>query len=84
MEEENEQGQTKMNIFVNPRLGDIDEVRLIRFILDELAKGGDAPRMMSQIWLQTETLRVKRMKPITTTSGKLLPLHIQKVKQHEL
>jgi len=73
-----------MNIFVNPRLGDIDEVRLIRFILDELAKGGDAPRMMSQIWLQTETLRVKRMKPVTTNSGKLLPLHIQKVKQHEL
>jgi phenylacetate-coenzyme A ligase PaaK-like adenylate-forming protein len=84
VEDEEEQGQTKMNILVNPRLGDIDEAGLIRLVLDELAEGGDAPRMMSQIWLQTETLRVKRVKPITTVTGKLLPLHIQRVKQREL
>ena len=80
LEEEDEQASTRMSLLVNPTLGDIDDEELVSLVLDELAKGSDATRMMSRMWLQTGTLRVKRMAPLTAVSGKLLPLHIQKVK----
>jgi len=83
VEEEDEQGNTRLNLLVNPRLGDMDEGELARLVLDELAKGSDATRMMSRLWQQTGTLRVERLSPVTTASGKLLPLHIQKAKQRK-
>jgi hypothetical protein len=36
--------------------------------------------MMAEMWSQANTLRVKRMRPLTTSVGKLLPLHIHKKK----
>lgn len=82
VEEEDEQAKTRINIVVSPRLGSIDETRLVEIVIDELAKGGEAPRMMSRLWLQAGTLKVRRIQPVTTNSGKLLPLHIKKLKQH--
>ena len=84
VEEENEQGITRLCLIVSPELGIIDEESLVQTVLAKLAGGTDAERMMAQVWDQAKTLYVKRMKPITTVTGKLLPLHIQKVKQHEL
>jgi hypothetical protein len=81
VEEEDREGKTWMNIVVSPRLGEIDEAGLIRLVIDELAKAGEAPRMMSRLWLQAGTLKVRRMAPVTTSSGKLLPLHIKKTGQ---
>ncbi len=81
VEEEDELGRTRLSLLVNPGLGDIDEEKLKCLVLDELKRGGDAPRMMSRLWRQSETLQVKRTAPVTTISGKLLPLHIQKAKK---
>jgi hypothetical protein len=78
VEEEDEKGQTRMSVIVSPEVGAIDEDELIQTVLAELGKGKDTQRMMAQIWSQAKTLRVKRMRPIATARGKLLPLHIQK------
>lgn len=78
VEEEDEQGHTRLYLIVNPDLGPLDEEGLIQAVLAELSRGGDTQRMMSQVWNQAKTLRVKRERPITTGSGKLLPLHILK------
>ncbi len=80
VEEEDEEGHTHMNILVSPEVGAINEGELIQTVLRELGKGKDTQRMMAQIWSQAGTLRVKRMRPLTTARGKLLPLHIQKRK----
>ena len=80
VEEEDERGKTHMSVIVNPKVGDIDEAELKKTILDELAKGADTQRMMAQVWSQSKTLRVKRIRPYTTDAGKLLPLHIKKAK----
>ena len=78
LEEEDEQGHTHMSVVVNPDIGAIDENELIQTVITELERGSDAKRMMAQVWSQAGTLRVKRITPFTTGSGKLLPLHIQK------
>lgn len=81
MEEEDEQGHTRLSIIVSPEVGAIDEGVLVRTVLAELSKGKDTQRMMAEVWSQAGMLRVKRMPPFVTAGGKLLPLHIQKVKQ---
>jgi hypothetical protein len=80
VEEEDEKGHTRMSVIVSPEMGDLDEAEIIQTIIAELGKGSDAQRMMSKVWSQAKILRVKRMRPIATARGKLLPLHIRKSK----
>jgi hypothetical protein len=80
VEEEDEAGHTRLTVNVNPAVGKIDENRLIQTVLAELGKGKDTGRMMANVWWQANVLRVKRVRPYTTSLGKLLPLHIQKQK----
>ncbi len=80
VEEEDEEGHTRMSVIVSPEVSAIDEDKLIQTILAELSKGKDTQRMMAEIWSQAKTLRVKRMQPHITDAGKLLPLHINKGK----
>jgi hypothetical protein len=80
VEEEDERGHTRLNIFASPEVGEIDESKLVKTVLAELSKGNDTQRMMADMWSQAEMLQVKRQRPIITAAGKLLPLHIQKVK----
>jgi phenylacetate-coenzyme A ligase PaaK-like adenylate-forming protein len=83
VEEEDEQGHTRLSIIVNPEVGEIDEGELVQTVLSELSKGKDTQRMMTEIWSQAEMLRVKRQRPLITAAGKLLPLHIQKLKNNK-
>lgn len=80
VEEEDEEGHTRMSVLVSPEVGAINEDELIKTILAELSKGKDTQRMMTEMWSQAKTLRVKRMRPYVTAAGKLLPLHIHKQK----
>jgi hypothetical protein len=80
MEEEDGDGHTRLSVIVSPEVGEIDETELIETIITELSKGPDYRRAMAEVWSQSETLRVKRMRPVITARGKLLPLHIQKAK----
>jgi phenylacetate-coenzyme A ligase PaaK-like adenylate-forming protein len=80
VEEEDSDGQSYLNIIANPEIGSIDESQLIDTVLDELSEGKDTQRMMAAVWSKSNTIRVRRVKPYTTSRGKLLPLHIQKAK----
>lgn len=84
IEEEDEHGHTRLSIVVSPDVGIINEEALIKVIYDELGRGKEVNRMMANIWYQSNTLRIKRMKPLTTKMGKFLPLHIQKDKHMRL
>ena len=81
VEEEDERGHTRMSVLVSPEVGDVDEDGLIQTVLTELGKGKDTQRMMAQVWAEAKTLRVKRIRPLVTARGKLIPLHIQKDKK---
>ena len=80
VEEEDEEGHTRMSLIVSPEIDALNEDEIIQTIITELGKGSGAQRMMSEVWSQAKTLRVKRMQPIATVRGKLLPLHIKKRK----
>jgi hypothetical protein len=76
IEEEDEKGHTHLSLVVSPEVGEIDSDELIQFVLSELARGEDTKRLMTEIWVKAKTMRVKRMRPVITARGKLLPLHI--------
>jgi hypothetical protein len=80
VEEEDKDGHTQISVIVSPTVGEIDEPDLAKTVLAELSKGKDTQRMMAEVWSQSKTIRVKRMLPITTARGKLMPLHVQKAK----
>lgn len=78
LEEEDGAGQTHLYVLVSPDVGPVDEHDVESTVLTALSEGQDCNRMMTQIWLQSKTIRVKRVRPVTTARGKLLPLHIQR------
>lgn len=80
LEEEDEQGHTRLSIVISPGVEGINEDELIRTVLAGLAGEKDTARMMTRIWSQANIFRVIRRQPFITTRGKLLPLHIKKSK----
>ncbi len=80
VEEEDELGFTKLSIHISPRLKIESEDAVINTILDGLGKESESADGARAMWKQAKTLRVKRSDPIWTTRGKLLPLHLIKLK----
>jgi hypothetical protein len=78
MEEEDERGFTRLSVIVSHRVRLDDESEVVRVVLDGLAKGSASADGARAIWASAGTLRVKRMEPIWTARGKLLPLHLAK------
>ncbi len=76
VEEEDEQGFTKLSLLVSPRVEIADETAVINTVLDALGPNGVADGLTRATWRQAGTLRVKRMEPIRTARGKLMPLHL--------
>jgi hypothetical protein len=84
IEEEDTRGLTRLRLFINPRIGAVDEQALAETFIQLLREGESSPESWSQsgsdMWAQARTLRVRREYPIPTGSGKILPFHI--VKSH--
>lgn len=73
---ESEEGPlSRILVIASPRLGALDEGRVVEKILDTLASypGGS---IMVQHWRQGQTLRLVRREPYQTASAKVLPLHL--------
>ena len=79
VEEESEQGLTRVSIVVSPRVGPVDEPGIIEAVLKALDAshanaGGD---LMVAQWRQGKTLRVVRREPEMGRNSKILPLRIR-------
>lgn len=74
VEEEDEQGFTRLNLFISPTIKLPDEKLVIDLVLKILRQGSEASRLTQAIWRQAETLKIKRRKPVWTARGKLMPL----------
>ena len=78
MEQEDAHGLTRLYLIVSPCVEIADERQVIEVVLNALSRSspmGDAARV---VWQQAHTLQVKRMEPVWTARGKLLPLHIKR------
>ena len=74
--EEEEGGLTRVSIVVAPRVGPIDEARVVDVALGHLAGRDSGHRLMTSVWRDGTTLRVVRREPVRTVAGKVLPLHV--------
>ncbi|MBC8427809.1 hypothetical protein H8D98_00960 [bacterium] len=75
LEEEDEKGFTRLSLLVSPKVDIADETAVIETILEALGQGSVAADQTRAIWSQARTLQVKRMEPVWTARGKLMPLH---------
>jgi hypothetical protein len=77
-EEEDEQGLTRISLFIAPRLSIVSESEVIEFLHESLRASSPAAGAASAVWKQAGTIRVQRKEPVWTGRGKLLPLHLQR------
>jgi hypothetical protein len=68
-------GLRKVEVVINPRIGELDRIEVIETVLDHLRSKGRAQQMMAGIWRAGETLELVRRQPHVTSGGKVLPLH---------
>jgi hypothetical protein len=79
LEVEDSQHLTRLNLLVSPRVGAIDETRVLaRFV--EAFKDGPHGRGAAAFWHESGVLHLVRQEPVTTASGKLFPFHTQAVR----
>jgi hypothetical protein len=76
MEEEDEQGFTRLSLVVHPRIEIPDEEAVIDTVLESLRRSSVAADLAGAIWNHAGSLQVKREEPIWTARGKLMPLHL--------
>jgi hypothetical protein len=78
LEEEDENGFTRLSLLIDPAIQVADESQVIAVVWEALGRisaGADSARA---IWSQAQILRVKRMPPVWTARGKLMPLHLNR------
>jgi hypothetical protein len=78
IEEESSAGLPKVCLVISPRVGTVDDARVIGSVLEALGQNSGAARMMAQLWRDGRTLCVVRAEPYVTAAAKILPLHINR------
>jgi hypothetical protein len=78
LEEEDERGFTRLSIIVSPHIHISNEQDVVEVVMKALSSAGHAAALSRTIWGQAGTLRVRRMQPIWTNRGKLMPLHFER------
>jgi hypothetical protein len=76
VEEEDRNGQTRLTLVVDPRVGVLDEPALLARVAEAFASGPWGNRFMSRLWQDAGTFRLERRVPHASRRGKILPLHI--------
>lgn len=82
VEQENGAGLNHLRLLVSPRLGSLDERKIVSEFIELLRRSEDSPESWAQsgslMWNQAGMLKVERATPIPTISGKILPFHLVK------
>jgi hypothetical protein len=77
LEEEDEEGFTRLSLLVSPEVdGADDEGEVVEAVLEALGQGSVSADLARAVWAQAGSLRVRRRKPVWTARGKLMPLHL--------
>jgi hypothetical protein len=75
MEQEDENGLTHLYLFISPRVEIADESTVIEVLLKALRESSAMADAARAVWQHARTIQVKRMEPVWTGRGKLMPLH---------
>jgi hypothetical protein len=75
LEEEDDDGFTRISLVVSPRVEIEEESEVIGLVLENLRQSSVASGLAQAVWTEAASLRVRRMEPVVTGRGKLMPLH---------
>src|SRR5262249_20447037 len=78
IEEEDERGFSHVTLAISPTVPIADESQIVRPMLAAMKRENFAGGAASSTWAESGNLRIKRMHPILTARGKLLPLSVSK------
>jgi hypothetical protein len=78
MEQEEEHGLTRIFLVIHPRIEIADEQEVIQVVLDTFRNASPAADTARAMLEQAGALRIKRMEPVWSARGKLMPLHIER------
>jgi hypothetical protein len=73
VEYEDDRSQSRLVLRVTPRIGPVNEVDMVKDILEELRRVDMAHRIYAEIWRQAGTIKVVRESPRPTSAGKISP-----------
>ncbi len=82
VEEEDQAGFTRLYLVIDPAVNISDERAVVETMLQALRASSAAADAARIIWQKADTIRVRRERPTTSSSGKLLPLHVKRVPRH--
>ncbi len=75
LEEEDNNGFTRISILIDPALGQVNERAVKEVFFQEIKK---VTRATPEVWRQAGTIQVKRASPMVSRSGKIMPLRVEK------
>ena len=78
VEEEAEDGRPRVRLLVHPRVGEVDADTVGDAFLTAIGEHSESERLMEVQWRQERVLRVERLAPRTTRTGKILHLHVER------
>lgn len=77
VEEEDENGQTRLTLLVDPEVGEVDEAKLGARVREEFLRGTLGDGWVARAWwYRGGTFRIRREAPRASSRGKILPLQI--------
>ena len=80
LEEEAEDGEPRLRLLVHPSVGPLDTQKVAATFLEAIGSASPIERVMEFVWRDADLLRVERRVPLTTHSGKILHLHLERTK----
>jgi hypothetical protein len=78
IEEETEDGRPRVRLLVHPRVGELDVDAVGDAFLTAIGGHSEGERLMELQWRQDRMLRVERVAPRITRTGKILHLHLER------
>jgi hypothetical protein len=73
VEQDEQEGQTRLTVLVHPRLGAIDEAAVLACV--ESALDVASNWVNARVYRKLKTLQLRRAAPMQTPAGKVMPLH---------
>ncbi|HEY1371103.1 MAG TPA: hypothetical protein VGH50_01425 [Candidatus Binatia bacterium] len=77
-EEEDGDGRTRLTLRVDPKVGELDEARLIARLRQHLGAGSWQKEFQVRVWDNAGTFRIARVAPHASPRGKILPLELSR------
>lgn len=78
VEEEDDDGRTRLTLIIHPGINGVNEERVLAKLQNTLSQGVKDHKFMTGIWRDARTFRIRRAPPYASLRGKILPLQLHK------